>query len=483
MRAITLGANTGERSGEAELFHTPTNEAYATIPVNGHYETWPVKDAQLQLWLRHKYYKETGAAPSSRFLNETLANIEAEALFDGSERTVFCRLVENDGVIYLDLGNEHWEAVAIGPDEWKIVSNPPVKFHRPRGMAALPYPQPGGDLTKLRQFLNITRDIDWILIVSWLLSSLRPTGPYTILALHGEQGSSKTTASRMLRSLIDPNESPVRAAPRNERDLMIATSNAWCLAFDNLSGLSPWLSDALCRVATGGGYGTRALYTNRDELLINGQRPIMLNGIDDLMTRGDLLDRAIVIELPHIPAHKRQDEQQLWTAFEAARPYILGALLDTTRYALRHLDTVKLETLPRMADFARWSCAAAPACGWSISTDHGVATGAEAFLHAYGTNQQSANELALESDIAQAIRELIDRAGTWRGTHGQLLDILNATAGKTSARSHDWPRSPRKLSDILKRLTPNLRAIGIHLSRPARESGQRPIIISRVEPA
>jgi len=93
------------------------------------------------------------------------------------------------------------------------------------------------------------------------------------LALHGEQGTAKSTTGRTLRDLIDPKAAPMRSEPRNGHDLMIAAHNGWLLAFDNVSRLSPWLSDAICRLATGGGFATRELYSDTDEVLIDVQRP------------------------------------------------------------------------------------------------------------------------------------------------------------------------------------------------------------------
>jgi hypothetical protein len=92
-------------------------------------------------------------------------------------------------------------------------------------------------------------DIFVVLVVAWLLARLRPGGPYPLLAISGEQGSAKTVLSKMLKALVDPNAAPVRALPREERELMIAASNGYLLAFDNLSGLPVWVSDALCRLA------------------------------------------------------------------------------------------------------------------------------------------------------------------------------------------------------------------------------------------
>ena len=141
---------------------------------------------------------------------------------------------------------------------------------------------------------------------------MRPTGPYPVLILQGEQGTAKSTAAKVLRLLIDPSAAPLRTAPLDERDLMIAARNGWIIALDNLSGLSSWLSDALCRIATGGGVSTRELYSDTDEVLIDVQRPIILNGIDDIATRQDLIDRSIIINLEPIPENKRKPEAEFW---------------------------------------------------------------------------------------------------------------------------------------------------------------------------
>lgn len=110
--------------------------------------------------------------------------------------------------------------------------------------------------------------------------------------LAGEQGSAKSTFSAVLRKLLDPNCAPLRALPREDRDLFIAANNGHVLTFDNVSGLPGWISDTLCRLATGDGFAVRQLYTDQDEVLFDAARPVILNGIEDMVTRPDLADRA-----------------------------------------------------------------------------------------------------------------------------------------------------------------------------------------------
>src|SRR5690606_22624874 len=152
-----------------------------------------------------------------------------------------------------------------------------------------------------------------------------PRGPYPLLALFAEQGSGKSTAGKLIRSLVDPNSAPLRSEHRDARDLMIGANNSWCLAYDNLSFVPSWLSDALCRLSTGGGFATRELYTDQDEIIFDAMRPVMLTSIEDVATRSDLLDRCLIVWLPSIPEEKRRSEEEIVVAFEQVQPQILGA--------------------------------------------------------------------------------------------------------------------------------------------------------------
>src|SRR5690606_33360793 len=241
--------------------------------------------------------------------------------------------------------------------------NPPVRFRRPRGLLPLPAPRRGTSIDKLRPFVNVASDNDWRLLVAWLVMALRPTGPYPILVLQGEQGSAKSTTLRVLRSLVDPSLASLRTSPRSEQDLAIAASNGWVIGLDNLSGVPPWLSDALCRVATGGGFATRQLYTDDEEALFDYQRPVAINGIDDLATRHDLADRAIILTLPPISDEERRTEADFWREWEEVRPGVLGALLDGVAVAMGRVNEIHLLSKPRMADFAVWATAAEVAFG------------------------------------------------------------------------------------------------------------------------
>jgi hypothetical protein len=114
------------------------------------------------------------------------------AQFDGLERAVYMRTAEHAGRIYLDLADEYWRAAEIGPDGWRVIGSPPVRFRRPAGMLSLPVPEPGGSIEALASLLNLPSRNDFVLIVAWLLAALRAGGPYPLLAISGEQGSAKS---------------------------------------------------------------------------------------------------------------------------------------------------------------------------------------------------------------------------------------------------------------------------------------------------
>jgi hypothetical protein len=444
---------------EADLFHTPDGEAFATVEVGGHMETWPLKSKRLRQWFLRRFYIDRGRAPSAQAMADALATVAARAMFDGPEMFVHTRVAKHtDRAIYLDLGNEKWEAVEVTSSGWRVVSSDlvPVKFVRKNNAAALPYPVGGGSIEILRSLLNVRSEEDFKLVVAWLIGAFNPDGPHPVLDLEGEQGSAKSTVARVLRSVVDPAVEPLRAPPRDERDLAIAASGNWTPAMDNLSGVKPWLSDALCRLATGGGFATRELYSDDREVIFSQKRPVILTGIDRLAVAGDLRDRSLIVELPPIPPEEKRTEREFYRQLEEARPLVLGALLDAASGALRNLDRVELEELPRMADFAMWVTAAEEALGWEPG----------AFMDAYAGNRSAATGLALDDDpVAVAVRELVSKGGEWSGTSTELLSDLGGLVDEVTRRSRSWPTAANTLSNHLNRIAPALREVGIEYKK------------------
>jgi hypothetical protein len=367
----------------AELFHFG-EDSYATFRISDHRETWLIRSRGFRSWLVQIFFAQKKKAPTGEALANAVATLEGFARFEGMEREVFVRVAGNLNRVWIDLCNAGWQQVEIDAAGWRIVesSESPVRFRRANGMFPLSVPEQGGSLNDLRRFVNVGSEDDFCLLAAFCIGALCPSGLYVVLVLHGEQGSAKTTTSRVIRSLIDPNIAPLRSEPRDARDLMIAARNGWTICFDNISRLEPWLSDCLCRLATAGAFSTRTLYSDADETLFQAQRPAILNGIEELATRGDLLDRCIVLDLPRIEEAARKDEHRFNTEFQAMRGKLFGALLDAVSTAIRTHDSVVLDGMPRMADFARWVTAAEPQLGWKPG----------GFLSAYRNNRRRTNE-------------------------------------------------------------------------------------------
>jgi Bifunctional DNA primase/polymerase, N-terminal len=457
----------------AELFHTPDGRGFADLEINGHRETWSIRSKNFRRWLARRFFETTRGAPNSEALQSALNVIEANAHFDSPERVVHVRVGGLGGRIYLDLADETWRAVEIDATGWRVIDNAPVRFRRAAGMGPIPTPVPGGSVEMLRSFLNLKTDGDFALVVAWALACLRDRGPYPVMVLSGEQGSAKSTFSAVLRALLDPNTAPLRALPREDRDLFIAASNGHVLCFDNVSGLPAWISDTLCRLATGGGFAVRQLYSDQDEVLFDATRPVILNGIEDIVTRPDLADRAIFLTLEAIPEERRQPEEVLWAAFKGERPHILGALLDAAVQGLKRLPDTHLSKLPRMADFALWASACEPAL-WPPGT----------FWSAYCGNRDEAVEGVIDADpVAAAVRATMMERTVWTGTASELLGVLSGSVDERIAKAKTWPDSPRALAGRLRRAATFLRKIGIEIGFERHGRGRTRLISITTNPS
>lgn len=456
----TLLVELAEHDGN-RFVHTNEKEPFVLAPMGEHVETLPLRGRGFGARLRGRFFEDEGKAASAQAVNDALGVLEMRAL-QGACIKIDVRVASPDSrALYLDLGGPEWRVVEVTGAGWRVVAgtDAPVYFRRPGGILPLPMPERGGSLEELRELVNAGDEGSWRMLVGWLVAAMRPRGPYPVLVLLGEQGCAKSTTARALRRLIDPNRCELRSEPRSEEDLILAATNGHVVTLDNVSSLQPWLSDALCRLSTGGGIGKRKLYSDAEETLLDAQRPLIVNGIGDVVSRPDLLDRAFLVPLPRLEEHRRRREAELWRAFDAAHPRLLGALLDAVVVALRDEETTQatLGPLPRMADAACWIEAAAPALGWERGD----------FLAAYTGNRADAHELALEaSPVALAVQALVAvKSDYWSGTATELLQALAQQQPETIVRSKLWPLNGRALTNALLRAAPTLRAVGVEIEQ------------------
>jgi hypothetical protein len=443
-----------ELASAAHVFTDGEDGFFADLEINGHRETWAIDSDGFQRWLSKIYYEKTQSAFGRDHLSSVLATLKAKALHGSqNQHKVSLRVGEFDGRLYFDLCDSAWRAIEIDHDGWRVVTSPPIRFRRTAGMQPLPIPEKGGSIDTFRQFLNVKSDSDFVLVVAWCLAVIRARGPYPVLAISGEQGSAKSTFSWILRSLLDPNRAPLRSLPRDEHEFFIAANNGQVLAFDNVSNISNWVSDTVCRIATGGGFSVRKLYSDFDEVLFNATRPVLLNGIEDVITRPDLADRAIFITLQAIPEENRRLESEVKFTFMAERPGILGALFDAVSHGLKQHTRPKPKKLPRLAEFANWVIACE-----DFLFEPGT------FEAAYSSNRQDAVNQVIEADvIATAICALMKERDQWEGTATQLENVLGKVVEEKILKSKSWPDSPRTLAQRLRRSATVLRTSGVDI--------------------
>ena len=433
----------------AELFHDENSEVYAFDSTTN--ETRRLDGRQFKDWLISSYYAMTGQSPRDQAVREALSTLGGIARFKGASFEVHIRVAKHDAAYYLDLGvSGQSHAVCITSLGWRVIENPPVRFLRPDTMRPLPKPVAMGDLSQLWQLVNIPEH-DRLLVVAWLIESLRLDTPFPVLELIGEQGSAKSTTQTMLRRLIDPNACDLRAAPKKTEDIFVTGGVNWLVSYENISHLSPSMQDALCVLATGGGFAKRKLYSDADESVIIVKRPVILNGISVAITAQDLIDRAISIETPIMT--QRVEINEIWRIYEEKHPELLGALLDVFTQALALLSTIQLPTAdcPRLIEFTRLGMAIAEVTG---STS-------EAFLKAF--NECRYESIARTIDASPVASALIE----WFESNHKRTTILPIKTLFTQVERYrpnstdSWPRSAKGFADALRRAAPALRQMGI----------------------
>ncbi len=461
------------------LFKNQMGVAHAGISWHSGVDVMPLNDEQFSKLVRRSVRKEIGLRLSKQSLAEVVAELEADAHDDDVEvAKTYHRVAPGDDnmSICIDLCDEQRQVIKVTPGQWGVaVPHDVPAFLRPPGMAAMPNPTGiKGNLEALRQFVNVRSDNDWRLLVCYLLTALRPRGPYVIALVTGTAGSSKSTFCRVMRELIDPATPASQGLPRNEHDLVINASHSHVLVFDNVRDIPPATSDALCRISTGGGFRTRQLFSDTGEVMFDVMRPLILNGIGSIATQPDLLSRSIYLELPMIRSDRRRTEEEFWSSFKLMQPSILAGLLDALSATLAVLPTIEAKLAARMADFYQWGCAIEVALGWPAGS----------FSKAHAENQEVIMSDSLsEHPLAQAALKCASDEEPGKATEATpaaLLEILTGYADPRIVKSRrDWPQTAHALGKRLRKLEPALRVFGVHLSFS--HSGNRLIQLGRLK--
>jgi energy-coupling factor transporter ATP-binding protein EcfA2 len=383
------------------------------------------------------------------------------------------------GALEIDLGRTDERVVRVlaaasyeDPEAVSLRDYSERYFRRTALTGQMPIPDRGADLEdleQLRRVLNVA-DADWELVVGWMVAVLLGDIPVPIVLLTGEQGTGKSTAARILVSVVDPSPVPVRAAPKDLEGWIVAASGSRVVALDNLSHVPEWLSDALCRAVTGEGLVRRALYTNSDLAVTSFRRAIILTSIDTGALRGDLGERLVTVELERIDAERRLSEVEIADTLERILPGVFGGLLRTVALILfARADGIRANPRPRMADFADVLAALDHVTGWSS-------------LDAYRANlHRTMSDLATGDQLAEAIADVARRAGTWEGSAADLLAVI-ADARPDDKRAA-WPKTPKGLAGAVRRIAPSLRAIGVDVDHRRTGAARLIVLTSRTRDA
>jgi hypothetical protein len=436
------------------------------VPVGNRVEVYGLKSPAFRDWLIAAYQADQDQPPASSAVQRVVGMLEAQARFDRTIPAIFVRVGQGGGeydspYCWLDLGDASGKAIRIGADGWLIVDRQGVNFRRPEGLLPLPMPVHGGSIELLRRY--VITEPDFRLLITWLTAALLPVGPHPILVLQGEQGSAKSTLARVLRLLIDPQACPLLALPKSTRDLVATAVNGWLLAYDNISTIPTWLSDSLCQLVFGLGFASRTLFTNDDRSVVHARRPVILNGIEDFVTRGDLRDRSVFLHLPRIAPAVRLAEGEFWQAFRGDYPRILGGILDGIVAGMSKLPSVRLAESPRMADYARWGEAFARGAGWGEGT----------FLATYNDNRTDATYAILDdSPLAMVLLHVASIRPIWTTSPIEMHAALTSMVDKKVAASARWPKTLRAFCNQLRAIAPVLRLQGCSITFNRKHAGR-----------
>lgn len=489
------------QDGHVLSFRQPSGEPWVSLPrPDDHgYDHHRVENTLTVSWLMKRYTDAYGGVPEKRFADNAVATFAAKVRASTDVREVYDRLAvidEPDGrVLYLDLGDAQ-HVVRITAGRWEVIPAPPrIAFRRATGFKELPTPvrlgpgeTPDGVLqTLLRPVLNCPTTeegaFNYYRMVAWVIAAYYTEGDQALLALTGEQGSGKSSVAETLRALIDPNTTRHGNSVMSADVVMFEAVRQYVPCFDNLRHLSDAVSDALANVATGSGQAKRKLYTDDDIISVFAKRPIILNGIHNVVKRPDLVDRAFVVELPPMDVRSRRfTKAQLRQRFEADRPRILGALLEVVASALDRLPGVLAAHAAtgmghyRLGDFHMFVRAAEQALGWPAGTADRImqrqqAEKQHASMEQYADLEALRSLLFADRPIARNYGVREDDAGrtsVLRGAVGEVLVKLGAYAREQLGYDLrdalvGWPKLPKKFAQHLREAEAALAAEGIRL--------------------
>ncbi len=433
----------------------------------------PVDGEEFAAWLSHECHGRTGKVVGPTTIKDAIRAVVGVSTKLPLGVAPIRYAYDNDGGIWVDLADKDGNFVHVTARTVKIEKRSPVAFYRPAGTGAMPVPE----LTEKPEVTAcvLTEFFDFLAVgnksraglFAILMSAMRPmehpkTGAltrYTVGVFNGEHGSGKSTRQMFVRRIIDPREPASMKMPDKVDDLCIYSENSAVVSLDNQSNLSLMMSDALCRVATGDGNVKRSLFTTRDLAVFRGARPVLVNGITDVVTRDDLLDRSLIIHVEKPEETKTDDE--LEDKFKELWPRVFGAVCFCIMEALDGHADANVNRSIRMLQAARWASAAEVAAGFDTG----------AVEQAYMAAREEAVAIAADDPFVTAFLAVVGK--DWKNTMTKLTEDLVAhveardpVTGKATKRPpKGFPTTVPMVRSTLKRKMPALRQLGVEVER------------------
>jgi len=423
-----------------ELFTDEKGTAFASIKINNHIENWAINNRIFKNFITEKIFKSKGKPPSENLV-KTLQNVySAQAMFEGKKYEVYLRVAFKDDIVYIDVGDDEWNIIKITSEKIEVIKEQEIKFKRFNHMKPLIFDLNAKieDIDLIFNHLSIHKEQDKILFRPYLVILFLEGIPTAILNVYGPQGAGKSVGLRMVRDLVDPSISGVMSLSRHLAELVQQVSHHYLPFFDNVTKINKEYSDFFCRAVTGEAFSKRELYTDDEDIIYNLKRKCAFNGINLPGEEPDFLDRCFTIRLKRINKKDRKTEEDLWKEFEKDKPKITGALLLAVQQTLKKVKEIKLTTLPRMADYAKWGEAATQVLGEKPNV----------FLNQYFSKIEKLNKEALEANpVGLCITELMTKFDIWGGTPTELLEALTPFAINLKVdKLPTWPKGAQILT-------------------------------------
>lgn len=450
-----------------DFFRDQHGNAFVVLPVESHFEVCPTSSVRFRNWKATRFRDRFGVPPKIEALNQ--ARIQVEARCGGSRQVeLFNRVGWHNGKVYYDLTTPDYRGVVIDETGWDVVPLPPI-FRRYQHQAEQVIPVKGGDPKAILRFCNVNPD-DHCLFMVAIASFFIPNIPHVILSQTGEQGSGKSNNSRKIKGLGDPSKVMLISTPKELEQAQMTAEKHWISTFDNISKIHEWFSDFLCRGVTGEGDMKRSLYTNDDEFIRSYRRCFVLNGIGTSLWRADLLDRAIIFDIPVLKTSRA--EKTMEDEWQLELPVILGGFFTAISKAMNIVSQINGHEKFRMSDFAQWGGALAGALGYSQD---------EFFRKYQESVDRKWQDTADDSTFAKRLIELMDKhAGYWEGSAAELLQEVT----RDDDDEKGIPKTAKWLSTELLRIAPVMRNVGVDIvKKDKREpgTGRRLFVLRRTE--